>query len=76
MKYVMQKLLQKLDTSMIRVTATTQIDNKVPTQERESVSQEITHAWMWPILGQWLKENDVVITETCVPQTVLIHIKP
>ena len=66
MKYVIQRLVKQVDMSKIRVTPTTKIDNILPTHERQSVSQDITHAWMWPMLGQWLREKDVVITETCV----------
>lgn len=60
----MQKILKQIDIGRIKVTPPTKIDNVLPTRERESTSQEINHAWMWPMLGQWLKENDVVITET------------
>jgi len=66
MKYVIQRLVKQLDVSKIRVVPTTNIDNTIPMAESQSASQEITHAWMWPMLGQWLKEKDVVITETCV----------
>jgi pyruvate decarboxylase len=24
----------------------------------------VTHEWLWPAVGQWLRENDIVITET------------
>ena len=40
------------------------MNNTIPRRERESISQEITHAYLWPRVGQWLKEHDVVITET------------
>ena len=71
MKYVMQKLLQQLDMAKIKVTPTTQLDNTLPARERHSVSQEINHAWMWPMLGQWLKKGDVVITETLVSPSLI-----
>lgn len=64
MKYVMQRLLNQIDMSKIRVTPTTIIDNILPTRESQSMTPDITHAWMWPRLGQWLREKDVVITET------------
>lgn len=43
--------------------------NEIPeTRHREDVlgiePQAITHDWFWPRMGQWLRENDVVITET------------
>lgn len=64
MKYVMQRLIKQIDLSKIKVASTPRIENVLPVQERESTTQEITHAWMWPMLGQWLREKDVVITET------------
>ncbi|RPB20089.1 pyruvate decarboxylase [Terfezia boudieri ATCC MYA-4762] len=64
MKYVMQRLVNQIDMSKIKVTPTTIIDNILPMRERQSMTQDITHAWMWPTLGQWLREKDVVITET------------
>lgn len=27
-------------------------------------NQAVTHAWLWPRIGQWLLPNDIVITET------------
>ena len=65
MKYAMQRLVKQIDISKIRVTPTPTIDNTLPMHEKQPVSQDITHAWMWPMLGQWLREKDVVITETC-----------
>ena len=38
--------------------------NDIPHAEIQSKSQIINHAWLWPRIGQWLRENDVVITET------------
>lgn len=64
MKHVLKRLTTQIDMSRIRVTATTELSNKLPRHERESESQEISHAWMWPMLGQWLRQNDIVVTET------------
>lgn len=38
--------------------------NELPLDELKSPESTITHAWLWPKLGQWLQENDIVITET------------
>ncbi|KAL7273822.1 hypothetical protein RUND412_003299 [Rhizina undulata] len=64
MKHVMRRLLDTLDYSKVRSSPTTELSNTIPRRERESLSQEINHAWFWPRVGQWLKEGDVVITET------------
>ena len=37
---------------------------RVPQGEAPSSSSEISHAWFWPRMGQWLLEDDVVVTET------------
>lgn len=63
MKYVIQRLLKAVDVSRVRATLPPPLDNIIPS---DSSSSEITHAWMWPLLGQWLKELDVIITETFV----------
>jgi len=64
MGHVLQKLIKQLDPSRIRTIETPLMTNTIPRRERESGSQEITHAYLWPRVGQWLKDNDVVITET------------
>jgi pyruvate decarboxylase len=64
MKYVLQQLIKEVDMTKVRATETIEITNVLPKRERESISQEITHAWLWPTIGQWLKAKDVVITET------------
>jgi len=38
--------------------------NDIPKEEETSSEPTITHAWFWPRLGQWLQENDIIITET------------
>jgi len=64
MNQVLRKLLETLDYTRIRTTETPVMSNIIPDVEKQSISQEITHAYFWPRVGQWLKENDVVITET------------
>ncbi|KAK7732004.1 hypothetical protein SLS57_000982 [Botryosphaeria dothidea] len=39
-------------------------NNTVPKEVAESSDPTITQAWLWPRVGQWLRENDIVITET------------
>ena len=68
---VVRKLLKEVDVSRVRATLPPLLDNAIPLCEQRSSSSEITHAWMWPLLGQWLKERDVIITETFVPPSFL-----
>lgn len=39
-------------------------ENTVPKAVAESTDPTITQAWLWPRVGQWLREDDIVITET------------
>jgi pyruvate decarboxylase len=32
--------------------------------ENEDPSETITQAWVWPLIGEFLEENDLVVTET------------
>lgn len=39
--------------------------NEIAHEDRGMSNNEaITHAWLWPRIGQWLREDDIVITET------------
>ncbi|KAE8152707.1 pyruvate decarboxylase [Aspergillus avenaceus] len=62
MKGVLQKIVQRMNN--LNVTPVAAPSNILPTHEEESTEKAITHAWLWPTVGQWLKEKDVVITET------------
>ncbi|KAL4885132.1 thiamine diphosphate-binding protein [Aspergillus karnatakaensis] len=62
MKGVLRKVIQKMGT--IKANPVQHISNQLPEQEQGSSEQKITHAWLWPTVGQWLQENDIVITET------------
>lgn len=62
MKGVLRKVVQRL--GKLNVTPAPQVTNRIPDSEKNSSSQVINHAWLWPTVGQWLKDNDIVITET------------
>ncbi|KAF7720106.1 Pyruvate decarboxylase [Penicillium ucsense] len=62
MKGVLRKVVERM--GKLNVTSSPPINNKLPASEQNSSSQTITHAWLWPTVGQWLKERDIVITET------------
>lgn len=72
MESVFRKLLDTLDYSKIQKHATADLSNTIPKRELESLSEDINHAWFWPRVGQWLREGDVVITETLVPSSLRI----
>ena len=62
MKGVLRKVINKLGS--INAGPVPQISNTVPDSEKDPKQQVITHSWLWPTVGQWLKPNDIVITET------------
>ncbi|KAE8353569.1 pyruvate decarboxylase [Aspergillus coremiiformis] len=59
---VLRKLVQRMGN--LNVDPVVPPSNLLPESEKASTETAITHAWLWPTVGQWLKENDVVITET------------
>jgi pyruvate decarboxylase len=62
MNGVLAKVTEKLGKLNIESGPTP--DNKIPQKEVDSSDPVITHAWLWPSLGQWLQKDDVIITET------------
>ncbi|EEH39861.1 pyruvate decarboxylase [Paracoccidioides lutzii Pb01] len=62
MKGVLRKVVDRM--GKLNITPIPKIANQAPTNERLSAQSPITHSWFWPTVGQWLKEKDVVITET------------
>lgn len=62
MKGVLRKVVQRM--GKLHVTPAPPLTNRIPESEKNSDSQVINHTWLWPTVGQWLKEKDVVITET------------
>ncbi|KAI5813810.1 thiamine diphosphate-binding protein [Pyronema omphalodes] len=64
MNGVLPLLLSKLDYSRIHSTPPPEISNTIPRRESLSNSTDITHAYFWPRMGQWLQPKDVIVTET------------
>ncbi len=62
MKGVLRKIVEKLDLSKLSAQPGPKMMNKV--KENEDKSETITQAWFWPRVGEFLKEDDIVITET------------
>ena len=38
--------------------------NQLPDSEVNSQKKTVTHSWLWPHFGKFVRENDVIITET------------
>lgn len=63
----MQGVLKKVTAQMgkLSVQPGPVPKNEIPEEHRDMFENEtITHAWFWPRMGQWLRKNDIVITET------------
>ena len=63
----MQGVLQKITAKMgkLNVEPGPVAHNEIPKEARDmSGDKIITHAWFWPRMGQWLRKDDIVVTET------------
>ncbi|RDL32501.1 Uncharacterized protein BP5553_08957 [Venustampulla echinocandica] len=62
MKGVLQKVIDKVDLSKISAVPGPYMETEPKAEEDDSPT--ITQAWFWPSVSSFLKENDIVITET------------
>ncbi|RKK83901.1 Pyruvate decarboxylase [Fusarium oxysporum] len=66
MKGVLRKLAEQLDSSKLSLIRSPHITRTL-SAEVEDPSPTITHAWLWPRLSKFLRETDIVVTETGSP---------
>ena len=65
MKGVLRKVIDRLDLSRLSLQPGPTPSNATePPAAPSAPGQDITHAWLWPRVGQWLRPKDIVITET------------
>ncbi|TVY42973.1 Pyruvate decarboxylase [Lachnellula occidentalis] len=62
MRGVLRQVINKIDLSKLSAVAGPTVVNEV--NNNDDGTPTITQAWFWPRVGQFLKENDIVITET------------
>jgi len=62
MKGVLSKLAERVDPTKISTTRMPPVENKI--EANRDASDTITQAWFWPRLGDYLREGDLVVTET------------
>jgi pyruvate decarboxylase len=62
MKGVLRRIVEKIDLTQLQAIPGPKMTNKVT--ENQDSSETVTQAWFWPRVGEFLKENDIVITET------------
>jgi pyruvate decarboxylase len=63
MSGVLKKVTERMPKLNVQ-TGPKMPDNVIPQNSKGTADPTITHAWLWPRIGQWLQEDDVVITET------------
>lgn len=61
MKGVLRKVIRRM--GKLNVTSPPKLTNE-PHEDKHMSKPEVTHEWLWPNVGQWLRDNDVIITET------------
>ncbi|KAI9728459.1 MAG: Pyruvate decarboxylase 1 [Chrysothrix sp. TS-e1954] len=64
MNGVLNKITQKLSTFKLSVQPSLKPTNEVDPKEDKSQDTTITHSWLWPKFGQWVRDDDVIVTET------------
>ena len=67
MRGVLQKVVQRM--GKLNVQSSPSISNAISAKEALNSSttsppQPITHDWLWPRIGQWLRPADIIVTET------------
>jgi pyruvate decarboxylase len=62
MRGVLRKVIEQVDVSKLARIPGPVMENKIT--ENADSSDTITQAWFWPKVGSFLKEKDIVITET------------
>ncbi|CAG8950781.1 hypothetical protein HYFRA_00002996 [Hymenoscyphus fraxineus] len=62
MRGVLRKIIENVDHKQLSLVPGPIAKNKFP--DGESSVPTITQAWIWPKIGEFLKEKDIVVTET------------
>ncbi|EOO02525.1 putative pyruvate decarboxylase protein [Phaeoacremonium minimum UCRPA7] len=62
MKGVLRKVIERVDKSQLNLVKGPVVKNEI--DENIDGSSTITQAWFWPRVGDYLREDDIVVTET------------
>jgi pyruvate decarboxylase len=62
MRGVIRKVIERVDLSKISRQPPVKVVNEVA--KNKDSSEIVTQAYFWPRIGEYLKENDIVVTET------------
>lgn len=63
MKGVLRKVIERMGSLNIQ-PGPSPSNAAANNHSNGSADAPITHAWLWPAVGRWLREDDIVITET------------
>lgn len=63
MRGVLRKLIDQVEVPRLTVGPSPPVENQPPKADDDG-SEVITQAWLWPRVGEYLREEDVVVTET------------
>lgn len=62
MRGVLRKLTDRVEVPQLSVGRSPPVENRPAAHD--DGGEAITQAWLWPRVGEYLRENDVVVTET------------
>ena len=62
MKGVLRKVIDRIEKNQLTLVKGPVVKNEV--DENLDSSPTITQAWFWPRVGEYLREDDIVVTET------------
>lgn len=62
MKGVLRKLIEQINPKELSAQSSPSVKNDV--ERFQDGSSTVTQAWLWPRVGEFLKKNDIVVTET------------
>jgi pyruvate decarboxylase len=62
MRGVLRQVIKKINQSELSVQPSPTVENEVTKNLDDS--SVITQAWFWPRVGEFLRKNDIVVTET------------
>jgi len=72
MRGVLRKVIKQIDLSKLSAVPGPKVVNQI--KENEDSSETITQAWLWPRVGDFMKENDIVSKWPFQPQTSLTNL--
>lgn len=60
---LLRKITKKLESQKLSMVPAPKVSNNMPSDQEDS-SATITQRYLWPRVGKFLRQNDIVVTET------------